>query len=271
MGEKFQFYEHYGVEEYYIYDPDDGLLEAWMRHADRLEAIPQVAGFVSPRLGIRFDPGKGADNLRILGPDGTPFLTFTEWVEKSKADQRRANSAEDRVREQAKLALTEPISSRRMPCPSRMPCRAASTRRRNLGSFTKTILEPIVFGAKADQHPGRLTVPGNHDVLGLGETQVLREIILHFRERNRLHRLSYLFEPCIRISFRDDRQDLDRVAFDVVEDPQVIDAQPILRMGQLPKTLDSALADFGRLVPQVDLHRVTHLGSFECAKRRRSL
>jgi Uma2 family endonuclease len=107
MDLKFQFYQQYAVEEYYVYDPDNGPLEGWLRVGDRLRKVPQMAGFVSPRLRIRFDPGEGPDNLRIFGPDGTPFRTFTEWVEKSKADQRRADSAEDRVREQAKLVLTE--------------------------------------------------------------------------------------------------------------------------------------------------------------------
>jgi len=107
MGEKFQFYQRYGVEEYYIYDPDDGSLEGWLRAGDRLEEIPRMAGFVSPRLRIRFDPGKGPDNLRIFGPDGARFLTFTEWVEKSKAEQRRADAAEERAEEQAKLVIAE--------------------------------------------------------------------------------------------------------------------------------------------------------------------
>ncbi len=66
-----------------------------------------MAGYVSPRLGIRFDPGKGADDLRIFGPDGTQFLTFTEWVEKSKAEQRRADAAEERVLEHARLAMVD--------------------------------------------------------------------------------------------------------------------------------------------------------------------
>ena len=50
-----------------------------------------MAGYVSPRLGIRFDPGDGPDNLRIFGPDGARFLTFDELGEKSKAEERRAD------------------------------------------------------------------------------------------------------------------------------------------------------------------------------------
>ena len=107
MGEKFRFYQRYGVDECCIYDPDDGSLEGWLRAGAHLVKIPQMAGHVSPCLGIRFDPGKNADNLRIFGPDGSPFLTFTEWVEKSKAEQRRADAAEKHALDQAKVALTE--------------------------------------------------------------------------------------------------------------------------------------------------------------------
>ena len=97
MIRKFNFYQEYGVEEYYIYNPDNGSLDGWLRRGDRLEEIPEMAGFVSPRIGLRFDPGEGPDNLRIYGPDGTRFLTFAEWVEKSKADQRHAEDADRRA------------------------------------------------------------------------------------------------------------------------------------------------------------------------------
>jgi putative restriction endonuclease len=96
MERKFQFYERYGVEEYYIYDPDDGSLEGWRRVGDHLEAIPQMAGFVSPLLGIVFDPGEGPDNLRIFRPDGILFLTASEWIQKSETERRRAD--EERLR-----------------------------------------------------------------------------------------------------------------------------------------------------------------------------
>jgi hypothetical protein len=60
----------------------------------------------------RYDPwppGRSCEIIRwrTFSHDGTPFRTFTEWVEKSKADQQRADFAADRVREQAKLVLTE--------------------------------------------------------------------------------------------------------------------------------------------------------------------
>jgi len=107
MESKFQFYQQYGVEEYYIYDPDNGPLRGWRRMGDHLEEIPQMAGFVSPRLGVHFDPGEGPDNLRIFSPDGTPFLTFAEWVKKSKTDERRADEERLRADEEHRRADEE--------------------------------------------------------------------------------------------------------------------------------------------------------------------
>jgi Uma2 family endonuclease len=104
MIRKFNFYQEYGVEEYYIYNPDNGSLDGWLRVGDRLEEIPEMAGFVSPRIRLRFDPGEGPDNLRIYGPDGTRFLTFAEWVEKSKADQRHAEDADRRAEDAERRA-----------------------------------------------------------------------------------------------------------------------------------------------------------------------
>jgi Uma2 family endonuclease len=104
MERKFRFYERYGVEEYYAYDPDDGSLEGWLRAGERLEEIPQMAGHVSPRLGIRFDPGEGPDNLRIFGPDGARFLTFDELAQKSKAEELRAEEEHQRAEEQTRIA-----------------------------------------------------------------------------------------------------------------------------------------------------------------------
>src|SRR5947209_2512819 len=37
--EKFRFYERYGVEEYYLYDPERGDLEGWIRAGSELRAL----------------------------------------------------------------------------------------------------------------------------------------------------------------------------------------------------------------------------------------
>jgi hypothetical protein len=53
------------------------------------------------------------------------------------------------------------------------------------------------------------------------------------------------------------------LALNVIENPHVTDPEPILRMAHLPKALDAALTDLGRLVPQVHLDRVANFRAFE--------
>jgi Uma2 family endonuclease len=95
MIRKFRFYERFGVEEYYVYDPDSGELSGWLRSGAALEEIPEMAGWVSPRLGIRFEPGGG--DLRIYGPDGRPFATYLELAQqRDELAQQRDELAQQR-------------------------------------------------------------------------------------------------------------------------------------------------------------------------------
>jgi Uma2 family endonuclease len=100
MVRKFRFYERYGVEEYYLYDPDSGDLEGWLRSDGRLVEVPEMTGFVSPLLQIRFEPGEGPDNLTILDPQGVPFATYVQLVEQREAQKVRADVADRRAEEQ---------------------------------------------------------------------------------------------------------------------------------------------------------------------------
>ena len=102
MLEKFRFYRKFGVEEYYIYNPDSGSLEGYIRVNKALKAIPKakINGFVSPRLGIRFEPGDGPNNLVIIRPDGQRFLRYVEVMDRFEKADRRAE-------EQAQLAQFE--------------------------------------------------------------------------------------------------------------------------------------------------------------------
>lgn len=54
MVEKRSFYEAHGVEEYYVYYPAPNRLAVYVREVGLLH-LRKVKGFVSPRLGIRFD------------------------------------------------------------------------------------------------------------------------------------------------------------------------------------------------------------------------
>jgi Uma2 family endonuclease len=97
MDAKFAFYEQYGVEEYYLYDPDRGRLRGWLRDEhDRLQPIARMSGWRSPRLKVRFEM-EGL-RLQLYFPDGRPFLTFVEL-------DRRRRAAEERVLEATESAL----------------------------------------------------------------------------------------------------------------------------------------------------------------------
>jgi len=105
--QKFQFYERHGVEELYIYNPDAGYLEGWRRTDHHLEEVVDLAGYTSPRLGVRFDPGDGPENLKVFGPDGEPFLTRRELRGLTKID--RLHTAIDRHCTQASRRQTAAI------------------------------------------------------------------------------------------------------------------------------------------------------------------
>jgi Uma2 family endonuclease len=104
MKRKRGFYRRYGVEEYYVYDPDANELEGWTREGKRFVEIDELNGLVSPRLGIRFDAS--GEELRIDRPDGQRFLTFLELAElvdqekrQGEQEQRRADRLAAKLRE----------------------------------------------------------------------------------------------------------------------------------------------------------------------------
>jgi Uma2 family endonuclease len=87
MAKKFRFYERYGVEEYYLYDPDKGDFSGWLRAGDFLEVIENPIGWVSPRLSVRFELAEG--ELEIYQPDGAKFATYLELVEQNQQAQQQ--------------------------------------------------------------------------------------------------------------------------------------------------------------------------------------
>jgi Uma2 family endonuclease len=99
MARKFQFYEKYGVLEYYVYNPDTGERDGWLRVGDHLERVPDMMGFISPLVGVRFEPSSGADCLKIIGPDGEPSLTYSEVIEQRQAERQRAERYAAKLRE----------------------------------------------------------------------------------------------------------------------------------------------------------------------------
>lgn len=102
MNKKQVFYDRYGVEEYYIYDPDENDLSGWLRpqngetgeRGDRLEVIDPIDNWTSPRLGIRFNV---AEELQIYRPDGSHFLSYVDIAQRAEQEKQRADKAEARA------------------------------------------------------------------------------------------------------------------------------------------------------------------------------
>jgi len=94
MTRKWEFYERYGVEEYYIYDPTDNELEGMQRQEGRLRVIAKMDHWVSPRLGIKFVPTP--ETLEIYRADGRKFLSTLELEQRAEklAAQLRALGVE---------------------------------------------------------------------------------------------------------------------------------------------------------------------------------
>ncbi|MEY2977425.1 MAG: Uma2 family endonuclease [Prochlorotrichaceae cyanobacterium] len=104
MSRKQVFYDRYGVEEYYIYDPDRNDLMGWQRRETALAVIEEMAGWVSPRLGIQFNPQE--PELELLRPDGTPFVSYRElnqqletMEQQLEAERQRSDRLAQRLRE----------------------------------------------------------------------------------------------------------------------------------------------------------------------------
>jgi Uma2 family endonuclease len=107
MSRKLGFYDRYGVEEYYVYDPDRVDFTAWMRNDGRLELVDFAGTWTSPMLEIRFE--LTPQDLTIYRSDGQPFLGFVEMDrQRQQAEALAAESAQraDRAEEHAaKLAM----------------------------------------------------------------------------------------------------------------------------------------------------------------------
>lgn len=113
MTAKGMFYERYGAEEYYIFDPDRQIFEAFRRSDDgqRLDPVESDADgtWTSPRLRTRFDLSSG--ELVIYRPDGERFKRFVELmaerdalVVERNAERERAEKAEDIAKQERERA-----------------------------------------------------------------------------------------------------------------------------------------------------------------------
>jgi Uma2 family endonuclease len=107
MLRKFSFYQRFGVEEYYVYDPDLVELEVFIRKGDYFSEVdPMIFPFKSPLLQITFDIIE--DQLFIMYPNGELFKRVGDLkseLNETKSALNETKSALDNEREKAeKLA-----------------------------------------------------------------------------------------------------------------------------------------------------------------------
>jgi Uma2 family endonuclease len=102
MTKKQQFYDRYGVEEYYIYDPDRHDFNGLYRGEETLTVIEDLHNWTSPRLGIRFT--LTPETLEIYRPDGRKFLSMLELDQRAEQESQRAEQEYQRAEQEYQRA-----------------------------------------------------------------------------------------------------------------------------------------------------------------------
>lgn len=93
---KLHFHEQHGVEECYYLDPATCTASGWRREGASFVDITEMNGWISPRLGVRFEVGEG--RLVLLHATGEPFRNWTELARDREAERQRADRLEARLR-----------------------------------------------------------------------------------------------------------------------------------------------------------------------------
>jgi len=106
MMDKLTFYFRYGVEEFYLYDPDNVTAWGYVRdeHGNPRE-VPNLHGWVSPLLGIRFDLSGTA--LAVYDREGRAFEAPSELRARAEAEAARADAEAARAEAAAARADVE--------------------------------------------------------------------------------------------------------------------------------------------------------------------
>ena len=93
------FYERYGVEEYYEYDPGNRTLKGWIIQNGWLEPIAQMNGWTSPRLKLQFTLDDLDGELNIYDSEGRRFITYlVVHRERKQAEQLAEQERQERLR-----------------------------------------------------------------------------------------------------------------------------------------------------------------------------
>ena len=102
MAKKFSFYQRYGVEEYYLYDPESNNLQGWQRIEGLLEVIEPMNNWVSPRLGIKF--AWQEEGLEIYAPNGESLVDYVDLYAQKELEKQEKELAQQRAEQERQRA-----------------------------------------------------------------------------------------------------------------------------------------------------------------------
>jgi hypothetical protein len=103
MARKQDFYNRYGVEEYYIFDPEDAELDVYIRNETGLELVEESQRFQSPRTDVTFWTSK-EHGLSVVMPNGGKMISPKEQRERASREEHRAEQESQRAEEQQQRA-----------------------------------------------------------------------------------------------------------------------------------------------------------------------
>jgi Uma2 family endonuclease len=110
IAEKRDWYEKYGVQEFYWLFTDPAEVRVFLRENNQLREKPMSdTEWTSPRLGIRLD--WSSDTLRIFNPDGTLMQPSRDYllIQKDRAD--RAERRAEQMKKDAEIEKLARIAS----------------------------------------------------------------------------------------------------------------------------------------------------------------
>jgi len=104
MEKKLDFYDRYGVSEYYLYDPGRITFSGWARKGKKLRPARNVRRWHSPGLEITFRLRK--TGLDIYDPSGRKFTTFlvkNRKMEKAESERELQRQRADKAESEKEL------------------------------------------------------------------------------------------------------------------------------------------------------------------------
>ncbi len=108
MMDKLEFYDNFGVEEYYSFDPEKQKFNAWLRQGGHLQYLYRQVEWQSPRLGVTFrleapenSPSYG---LVVERADESRFETTPEIRKQWKEDREQLQKEKQRAEQEKQRA-----------------------------------------------------------------------------------------------------------------------------------------------------------------------